>query len=156
MLCLTMNKKPDKKPKKTKKVKETKKAKRVRPIVAVGRRKTATARVWLYSEKGPFFVNGQPVQDYFPGKAAEAFYIRPFQITTTLNKFRVKARVSGSGKSGQLGAVVHGLSRALLAFDENFKPQLKKHGLLTRDSRKKERKKPGLLGARKAKQSPKR
>lgn len=147
------------KPKKTEKPKKTKKVKKprkLRPIVAVGRRKTATARVWLYSEKGPFFVNGQPVQNYFPGKAAEAFYIRPFQITTTLNKFRVKARVSGSGKSGQLGAVVHGLSRALLAFDENFKPQLKKHGLLTRDSRKKERKKPGLLGARKAKQSPKR
>lgn len=142
--------------KETKKAKKTRKAKGVKPVVAIGRRKTATARVWLYSEKGPFFVNGQLVQNYFPGKVAEASYVRPFQITTTLNKFRVKVRVSGSGKSGQLGAVVHGLSRALLAFDENLRPQLRKHGLLTRDSRKKERKKPGLLGARKAKQSPKR
>lgn len=142
--------------KQTKKAKEARKTKGVKPVVAIGRRKTATARIWLYPEKGPIFVNGQPIQDYFPGKAAETFYRRPFQVTTTLGKFRAKIKVNGSGKSGQIGAVVHGFSRALLAFDENYKPQLKKYGLLTRDAREKERKKPGLMGARKAKQSPKR
>lgn len=141
---------------KIKKTKKTKKTKEIKPITAVGRRKTATSRVWLYPEKGPILVNGQPIQDYFPGKVSEAFYLRPFQVTTNLGKFRAKIKVTGSGKSGQLGAVVHGLSRALLAFDENFRPQLKKHGLLSRDAREKERKKPGLMGARKAKQSPKR
>lgn len=148
-----MVKKTDKKPKKTKR---TKKSEKIKPIVAVGRRKTATARVWLYPEKGPLVVNGQPIQDYFPGKVAETLYMRPFQVTTSVGKFRAKIKVSGSGRSSQLGAVVHGLSRALLAFDASFRPQLKKYRLLTRDARAKERKKPGLMGARKAKQSPKR
>lgn len=148
-----MVKKADKKLKKTKKGKRSTK---IKPIVAVGRRKTATARVWLYPKKGPLLVNGRLIQDYFPGKIAETLYLRPFQVTTSLGKFRAKIKVNGSGKSGQLGAVVHGLSRALLAFDENLRPQLKKHGLLTRDAREKERKKPGLMGARKAKQSPRR
>jgi small subunit ribosomal protein S9 len=141
------------KPKKTKK---TQKTKEVKSIMAVGRRKTAIARVRLYPKKGNLTVNGKPIEDYFPGQEAAASYLRPFQATTTLGQFSGNIKVSGSGKSGQLGAVVHGLARALLVFDETCKPQLKKHGLLTRDPRGKERKKPGLLGARKAKQSPKR
>ena len=153
-LCLshfyTMPKKAKEKPKKTKK------PEKIKPIVAVGRRKTATARVWLYPEKGPLIVGGRPIQNYFPGKVAETLYMQPFRVTATLGKFRAKIRVSGSGKSGQLGAVVHGLSRALVAYDSSHRGQLKKYGLLTRDDRMKERKKPGLLGARKAKQSPKR
>jgi small subunit ribosomal protein S9 len=141
------------KPKKTKK---TQKTKEVKSIMTVGRRKTAVARVRLYPKKGTFTVNKKPIEKYFPGQEAAASYLRPFQVTTTLSQFSGDIKVSGSGKSGQLGAVVHGLARALLAFDESLKPQLRKYGLLTRDSRKKERKKPGLLGARKAKQSPKR
>lgn len=148
-----MVKKTEQKPKKTKK---TKKTAEIKSVVAVGRRKTATARVWLYPGKKDLIVNEIPIKDYFPAIAAQAAYLRPFQVTTTMGKFGAKIKVEGSGKSGQLGAVVHGLARALLAYDENYRAQLKKYGLLTRDSRKKERKKPGLLGARKAKQSPKR
>ena len=148
-----MVKKTDKKPKKTKKAKKPEK---IKPIIAVGRRKTAVARVWLYPEKGPLVVNQMPIEKYFSGEVAKRFYLRPFSVTNTLGKFRAKIKVEGSGKSGQLGAVVHGLSRALLAYNPEFRPVLRKHGLLTRDSRMKERKKPGLLGARKAKQSPKR
>lgn len=139
-----------------KKPKIPQKPKKAGTIAAIGRRKTATARVWLYPEKGSLVVNGQPIEDYFPGKVAETFYLRPFQVTTTLGKFRAKIRVAGSGKSGQLGAVVHGLSRALLGHEPEFRAQLKKYGFLTRDARKKERKKPGLMGARKGKQSPRR
>ena len=146
----------EKKGRKPKKASGKKKTGEVKPIVAVGRRKRAVARIWLYPEKGPLVVNQKKIEEYFPGEVAKAFYLKPFLLTNTLGRFRAKIKVEGSGKSGQLQAVVHGLSRALLAFDENFKPRLKKHGLLTRDPREKERKKPGLLGARKAKQSPKR
>lgn len=149
-------KKTEEKDKAVKKAKKVKKAAKIEPVVAVGRRKTATARVWLYPGKGDLTVNGRSIKDYFPGKVAETLYLRPFRLTATLDKFWAKIRVMGSGKSGQLDAVVHGLSRAILATDSGFREELKKNGLLSRDARKKERKKPGLMGARKGKQSPKR
>ncbi len=125
---------------------------------AVGRRKTAVARVRLFRGKKEILVNDKPIAKYFPGEAAKTEYLKPFVITDTLGKYYATIKVEGSGKNGQLGAVVHGLARAL----DKENPQLyhsclKKAGLLTRDSRAKERRKPGQMGkARKKKQSPKR
>ena len=125
---------------------------------AVGRRKSASARVRVYPKKGPILVNGIPIEKYFPMATHKQAYLRPFMVTRTSGKFSATCKVSGSGKNGQLGAVIHGLSRALvLANPKKFKPLLKKQGLLTRDPRMKERRKPGLAqSARAKKQSPKR
>lgn len=125
---------------------------------AVGRRKTASARIRLYSGKGEIVVNGQPIEKYFPGKVTEALYTRPFRVTDSLGKYYATIKVVGSGKISQLKAVIHGLSRALDKVDrESFHSLLKKHGLLTRDPRMRERRKPGTGGrARRQKQSPKR
>jgi small subunit ribosomal protein S9 len=125
---------------------------------AIGRRKTATAQVRLFKGKGEVLVNRQPVADYFPSEVAKHHYLRPFQATNTLGKYDATVVVRGSGKEAQLGAVVHGLARALDKENhEVYHPALKKHQLLTRDSRKRERRKPGQMGrARKKKQSPKR
>lgn len=138
---------------------------------AVGRRKEASARVRLYVvadrpvtvggtalEKGSFIVNDRPVEKYFPGEIAKKLYLEPFRTTNTLNRFAVSVKVSGSGLSGQLGAVIHGISRALEKVDrEKFHPILKKRGFLTRDPRAKQRRKAGYAGkARARKQSPKR
>ncbi len=135
----------------------------------VGRRKEATARVRLYSgdkevtvngkkvEKGQIFVNKLEIEKYFPGELAKAAYVEPFRTTNTLGRYKTTVLVSGSGKSGQIGAVVLGVARALSVADpEKFHPILSKKGLLRRDPRAKERKKPGLMGARKQKSSPKR
>lgn len=126
---------------------------------AVGRRKEATARVRLYvGGNGEIIVNDLPVEKYFPGEVAKIAYLRPFQLTETLGRFKVTVKVEGSGKSGQLGAVIHGIARALEKIDkEKYRPILKKAGLLTRDPRAKERRKAGFAGkARAKKQSPKR
>jgi small subunit ribosomal protein S9 len=125
---------------------------------AVGRRKTATARVRVYAKKGDLTINGVPAGQYFPLATDRTAYLEPFKITNTTGKFSFSAKVEGSGKAGQLGAVVHGLSRALAKIDEEtYRPELKKHGLLTRDQRMKERRKAGTGGkARRRKQSPKR
>ncbi|MBI4999522.1 30S ribosomal protein S9 [Candidatus Gottesmanbacteria bacterium] len=126
---------------------------------AVGRRKEATARVRLnLGGNGEFIVNEQPVEKYFPGEVAKIAYLRPFQLTDSLGRFRVTVKVEGGGLSGQLGAVIHGIARALEKIDkEKYRPILKKAGLLTRDPRAKERRKAGFAGkARKKKQSPKR
>ncbi|MDP3998788.1 MAG: 30S ribosomal protein S9 [bacterium] len=126
---------------------------------AVGRRKTASARVKLQvSGTGKFFVNRKPVEEYFSGEAAKKFYLEPLRLTNNLERFDIFVSVVGSGKAAQLGAVIHGLSRALATLDrEKYRPILKKQGLLTRDARARERRKPGLAGkARKHKQSPKR
>ena len=125
---------------------------------AVGRRKTATAQIRLFKGKGETLVNNQSVADYFPGEVAKSHYQRPFQVTNTLNKYFATVIVRGSGKEAQLGAMVHGLARALdKESKELYHPALKKHDLLTRDSRRRERRKPGQMGrARKKKQSPKR
>jgi len=126
-----------------------------------GRRKTAVARVWLYEkEKKPdiqgLTVNEKPISEYFPGKEAEKKYMRPFQVTTTLGKFVASIKVEGGGRSGQLDAVVLGIARALEKFNPEFRPALKKEGLLTRDPREKERKKYWLRKARKRPQYSKR
>jgi small subunit ribosomal protein S9 len=125
---------------------------------AIGRRKTAVARVkLLVNGSGEFTVNGLPADKYFAGESMKNIYLLPFKVTDTLNRFTVEAKVKGSGKSGQLGAVVHAISRSLNKVDmEKYHPLLKKQGLLTRDDRAKERVKAGLMGARKGKQSPKR
>lgn len=129
---------------------------------AYGRRKTATARVRLYEgskegmTKGDIFVNGLPIDKYFNDPFAKAEYTELFHTTNTANRFIVTVIVSGSGKSGQLGAVVLAIARALVKVDPKFKTILRKKGFMTRDPRAKERKKPGLMGARKKKSSPKR
>lgn len=133
-------------------------AKKKKYTYALGRRKTATARVRLFKGKGETLVNGQPIGDYFPGKTAEIAYLRPFQVTETVGKYYATIKVAGSGKNGQLGAVIHGLARALDQENkELYHSVLKQHKLFTRDPRKRERRKPGQMGrARKKKQSPKR
>jgi len=127
-------------------------------VSTVGRRKTAVARVRLYKGKGGILVNGQPIAKYFSNEQAKIFYLKPFQVTDTLDKFHASIKVKGSGMNGQLGAVVHGLARALDKEDkEAYHTLLKKNKLLTRDPRAKERRKVGQMGkARKKKQSPKR
>lgn len=125
-----------------------------------GRRKRAVARVWLYKKRGApvsgLVVNENPIDKYFPGKRAEIKYMRPFQVTTTLGKFAASIKLAGGGKAAQLDAVAHGLARALETFDPELRPALKKEGLLRRDPREKERKKPYLRKARKRPQYSKR
>lgn len=135
----------------------TKKSSKSNYIATVGRRKTASARVRLFAKKGPMTVNDQPVAKYFPGNVNQVAYLVPFTITGTVNKYSARIKVVGSGKKAQLGAVVHGLARALEKANPEFRPALKKAGLLTRDSREKERRKAGLAHkARARKISPKR
>lgn len=144
---------------------EIKKTKASNVTHTVGRRKTAIARVRLYSKTSvpgmegvQLSVNGKDAAVYFGGNANAAAYRRPFTLTETLNKFSASVLVTGGGIASQLDAVVHGVARALAELDrEKFRPTLKAAGLLTRDSRKRERRKIGTGGkARRAKQSPKR
>lgn len=121
-----------------------------------GRRKNAIAKVRIYRESGPLAVNDKPLADYFPRLAWQKQIMKPLEQVGMLGKFKVEARVLGGGLSGQAGAMAHGLARALAASGEELRVKLRHAGLLTRDSRIKESKKYGLLGARKAKQSPKR
>ncbi len=125
---------------------------------AVGRRKVATARVRLYHQAGDFIVNGKAIGQYFNTIInAPATYQKPFEITGTKNTFAVTAKVSGSGSHSQLEAVVHGIARALVAYNPEFRLVLKQAGLLTRDDRMKETRKIGMGGkARRKRQSPKR
>lgn len=127
-------------------------------ISAVGRRKEAIARIRLIAGKGVLTVNGKPIDQYFSGIVFEKIYTKPFLATDSLNKYYGSIIVRGGGSSSQLGAVVHGLSRALLkANAEKFRAGLKKEHLLTRDPRVKERRKYGhAQKARAMKQSPKR
>lgn len=127
-------------------------------IFAVGRRKESVARVRLIEGKGQVTVNGKPIVEYFNGAVSTRIYQKPFEITNTLGKYTVSIKVLGGGTASQLGAVVHGITRALSKADtKNFRPVLKKEGLLTRDARVKERRKYGLAQkARAGKQSPKR
>jgi len=128
-------------------------------IHAVGRRKRARARVRLYPhKKGEIVVNGRPINEYFPGQIAEKFYLEPLRICNVLGKYQLTVKVEGSGKKSQLKAVIHGISRCLNKLDKDkFRPILKKRGFLTRDPRKKERRKVGTGGkARRKRQSPKR
>ncbi len=126
-------------------------------VYALGRRKTATARVRLYRKSGDMIVNEKAIGQYFNGEVAHALYMRPFEITGTVGKLSFSAKVEGGGKESQLDAVIHGLSRSLVKIDETYKSLLRKAGLLTRDPRMKESRKVGTGGkARRKKQSPKR
>lgn len=144
---------------KKEKLVKAKKASKASYVQVVGRRRTATARVRLYPhQKGEIEVNGQPISQYFPGQIYTTIYQAPLRACNTLDKYKITIKVTGSGVLGQLGAVVHGLARALEKVDlEKFRPILKKRGFLSRDPRKKERRKAGTGGkARRKKQSPKR
>jgi small subunit ribosomal protein S9 len=122
----------------------------VTEILGVGRRKTAIARVVLKSGSGNVIVNRLPVDKYFSGLAAlKESTIEPLKVTNLLSKFDILANVSGGGKSGQAGAIRHGISRALAKVDEPTRLILRKEGFLTRDPRMVERKKPGQPKARK-------
>lgn len=126
------------------------------PIYATGKRKTAIARVWLEPGEGKFFVNERPLKEYFGRETCEMIALQPFEVTGTQNQFNVRVNVQGGGISGQSEAIRHGISKALLQYNENFKEVLKKAGFLTRDSRIKERKKYGRRGARRRPQYSKR
>ncbi len=126
-------------------------------VSTVGRRKEAIARIRLSEGNGQIVINGKPVTEYFKGIVFQKLYSRPFEITKSLGKFSVSVKVIGGGKSSQLGAVVHGISRALAKKSGDFRTLLKREGFLTRDARVKERRKYGHAGkARAKKQSPKR
>ena len=123
---------------------------------ATGSRKSSVARVRLVPGEGKIVVNGRELGQYFGLKTLELVVRQPLDTTETLGKYDVSANVVGGGISGQAGAIRHGIARALLKVDADFRPLLKKAGLLTRDPREKERRKYGLKKARKASQFSKR
>lgn len=113
-----------------------------------GKRKTSIARVWVKPGEGLITVNRRPLDNYFPRESLRMVIRQPFEATDTLGKYNVMATVKGGGFTGQAEAIRHGIARALLGLDATLKPYLKKMSLLTRDPRKKERKKYGQKGAR--------
>ncbi len=121
-----------------------------------GRRKKSVARVRVYPGTGTVTVNDRDIDDYFGLETLKLIVRQPLAVTETDGKFDIICRVAGGGVTGQAGAIRHGLSRALLQYDEALRPALKKSGFLTRDPRMKERKKYGLKGARRAPQFSKR
>jgi len=121
-----------------------------------GRRKTAVAQVRLLPGGGAIIINGTPYEELFPRLEHRRTIVQPLLVTENTGKYNVVAKVNGGGVSGQSGAISHGIARALVRTDERLKPVLRQYGLLTRDSRVKERKKPGLKRARKAPQYTKR
>ena len=124
---------------------------------AIGRRKTAVAQVRLYADAGPVVVEDKLMEEAFPYSIWQQIINEPFTVTSTQGRFRVVAKLSGGGVNGRAGALRHGIARALAEVENGkFRGDLKKAGLLTRDARVKERKKPGLKRARKAKQYTKR
>lgn len=114
-----------------------------------GKRKNAIARVFLKPGSGKIVINGRDVEEYFPRKTSVMILRQALELVEKGSEFDVTANVCGGGESGQAGAVRHGISRALLVVDPALRPSLKRAGFLTRDARKKERKKPGQPGARK-------
>ena len=121
-----------------------------------GRRKTSTARVFIQKGKGNIVVNKKPLDEFFDRETARMIVRQPLEHTDLLDKIDVTATVKGGGGSGQAGAIRHGLSRALLSYDDNLRSALRERGFLTRDARRVERKKVGLKKARKATQFSKR
>ncbi|TMC80008.1 MAG: 30S ribosomal protein S9 [Chloroflexi bacterium] len=121
-----------------------------------GRRKTSIARVRLVPGEGAVVVNGKPLDDYFARDGATEQALMPFSVTNTARRFNAMVKVEGGGVSGQIGAIAHGIARALIQSDKEHAAPLRKAGLVTRDPRAKERKKPGLKRARKAPQFTKR
>jgi small subunit ribosomal protein S9 len=126
------------------------------PIYATGKRKTSIARIWLEPGEGKFVVNERAIKEYFGRETSEMVALQPLDLTGTRNQFNVIANVKGGGISGQSEAIRHGISKALLQYNPEFKDALKKAGFLTRDSRVKERKKYGRRGARRRPQYSKR
>jgi small subunit ribosomal protein S9 len=123
---------------------------------ATGRRKTSTARVYLSKGKGKIIVNDKPLNEYFGREVAQMLVMQLLNLVELLEKLDIRAMVNGGGSFGQAGAIRHGISRALVEYDNELRPQLKKAGYLTRDPRKVERKKFGLKKARKSSQYSKR
>ena len=123
---------------------------------ATGKRKTSIARVWIIPGDGRMLVNNTPVDEYFLRRTSLEIIKQPFEITGTWGRYDVRATVAGGGLSGQAGALRHGITKALLEVDPTYRTTLKKAGLITRDSREKERKKFGRKGARKSFQFSKR
>ena len=121
-----------------------------------GRRKKSVARVRVYAGSGKITINNRDIDDYFGLETLKLIVRQPLALTGTADKFDIVCNVQGGGVTGQAGAIRLGLSRALLQYDENLRPALKKAGFLTRDPRMKERKKYGLKGARRAPQFSKR
>lgn len=121
-----------------------------------GRRKSSVARVRVYPGTGKITINERDIDDYFGLETLKVIVRQPLELLGLTEKFDIVVRVQGGGVSGQAGAIRHGLSRALLEYDETLRPQLKKAGFLTRDPRMKERKKYGLKKARRASQFSKR
>jgi len=121
-----------------------------------GRRKNAVARVFIKLGKGDIIVNDKPVDVYFSRETGRMVVRQPLELTETMGKFDIMVNVQGGGESGQAGAVRHGITRALIDFDETLRPALRVAGLVTRDAREVERKKVGLRKARKRKQFSKR
>ena len=115
---------------------------------ATGRRKSSTARVFLRPGKGVIEVNKRTIDDYFPNETLKMIIRQPLQLTETVDKFDIVATVKGGGISGQAGAIKHGISRALVDYNQELRKRLKEGGFLTRDARVKERKKYGQKGAR--------
>ena len=124
--------------------------------LGTGRRKTSTARVYLKPGKGDFLINSKSLDEYFGRETARMIVRQPFVAVDMENKFDVRVNVAGGGPSGQAGAIRHGITRALMAYDESLRPTLRKAGYVTRDSRAVERKKYGLHKARKRPQYSKR
>ena len=118
-------------------------------ILATGRRKCAVARVRMVPGTGKVTVNGKNWEEYFTTEALRGFIAQPFVVSSTVDKFDLNVRLDGGGMSGQAGALRHGIARALVAYDEAYRAVLKSNGMMTRDSRVKERKKAGQSGARK-------
>jgi len=123
---------------------------------ATGRRKTSIAKVWLKKGSGKIYVNGKNYENYFTRDTHKMQILRPFDIINQSTDYDVRCHVVGGGHTGQAGAMVHGISKALLLFDNDLKPILRKEKLTTRDSRSVERKKPGRAKARKSYQFSKR
>ncbi len=117
--------------------------------LGTGRRKTAVARVRLASGAGKVIINGRKLDKYFLTESQRILALQPLTVTESTSKYNVRVNVAGGGPNGQAGAVSHGIARALLEVDATLRPTLKSNGLLTRDSRMKERKKYGQPGARK-------
>ncbi len=125
-------------------------------IYATGRRKEATARVWIWEGDGTIEINGLRLNEFAKREDLRMVIRQPLELLNLIGKISVKATVSGGGESGQAGAVRHGISRALIAYDETLRSKLKSAGFLTRDPRMKERKKYGKKGARRSFQFTKR
>jgi len=115
---------------------------------ATGKRKTAVARVWMVPGSGKIIINKKPLMEYLVRESDRLHLVEPLKVTDTADKFDMNVNVKGGGIFGQAGAIRHGISRVLVISNPEFRGILKKHGFLTRDSRMKERKKYGRLGAR--------